>query len=106
MNTRASGLRNLFAAIAFAAMLGGAAHAGQVGVISIDFTGSSVNRMSVTESAGVVARKNWNTGGGIASSITSVKDENGNTVNGALVQWDASSGNEMFLLDDLGNVRM
>jgi hypothetical protein len=73
--------------------------------VSIDFTGSGV-AMSASESAGVVAKTNWNNAAGNASGAAlALKDETG-LANGATVTWISDNNWALPITDTAGNARM
>jgi hypothetical protein len=74
-------------------------------VISIDFVGGGTS-MSATESAGVVARANWNTAtGATRSTPLALKDEAG-AASGATVTWTSDNVWSTSIADQAGNARM
>jgi hypothetical protein len=73
--------------------------------VSIDFTGSGA-AMSASESAGVIAKTNWNNAAGNASGAAlSLKDETG-VSNGATVTWSSDNNWALPITDTAGNARM
>jgi hypothetical protein len=73
--------------------------------ISIDFVGLDTP-MQTSEVAGVVAKANWNTASGAASSQALVlKDENGTTTS-ASVAWSSDDAWQTPITDTPGNARM
>jgi hypothetical protein len=73
--------------------------------ISIDFTGSAT-AMSATESAGVVAKTNWNSVTGASRTTPlALKDEAG-AVTGATITWSADNAWSTPIADQPGNRRL
>jgi hypothetical protein len=76
------------------------------GAIGIDFVGSNPAAMGSTETAGVVAKANWNNAtGATRSSPLALVDESG-AASGATVTWSASSTWRLPAADQPGNRRM
>jgi hypothetical protein len=72
--------------------------------VSIDFVGTGTS-MGASESAGVVAKTNWNNAPGNASSSLALVDETG-TANGASVSYSADNTWGLPITDTAGNARM
>jgi hypothetical protein len=73
--------------------------------ISIDFVGSAT-AMAATESAGVVAKSNWNSVTGVSQTIPlALKDEAGVTT-GATLTWSADNVGSTPIVDQPGNRRL
>jgi hypothetical protein len=77
------------------------------GTISIDFVGDNPASMGSSETAGVVAKANWNSAFGAASSAPlRVRDEAGAATN-VTVTWSSPGGTWMLpIADQPGSVRM
>jgi hypothetical protein len=77
------------------------------GTIGIDFVGTSPATMAPAESAGVVAKMNWNTAAGAASAASlSLVDDAGTRTN-ATASWSAPGGGWMTPIADApGDARM
>jgi hypothetical protein len=74
-------------------------------VISINFVGQDVP-MGSTESAGVIAKPNWNNASGASSSAPlALVDESGNSTT-ATVSWSSNNIWETPITDQAGNARM
>jgi hypothetical protein len=74
--------------------------------IGINFVGSSPTAMGSTETAGVVAKRNWNNAtGATRTSPLALVDESG-AASGATVTWSASSTWRTPATDQPGNQRM
>ncbi len=75
------------------------------GAISIDFAGTSTALMTPSETAGVVAKANWNNATGAASSAAlPLVDESGATTT-ATVAWSSSGGWTLPIVDAPGDRR-
>jgi hypothetical protein len=73
--------------------------------VSIKFVGSGT-AMGVSESAGVVAKSNWNNAANYVSSAPlALKDETGAS-NGALATWSSDNNWALPITDTAGNLRM
>src|SRR6185312_16651880 len=73
--------------------------------VSINFMGSGA-AMGSSESAGVVAKTNWNNAAGnVSSTALALNDETGAS-NGATVTWSADNNWALPITDTAGNVRM
>jgi hypothetical protein len=77
------------------------------GTISIDFVGNNPASMAASETAGAVARANWNSAFGASSGAPlPLKDETGAPTNAAL-SWSAPGGTYMTpIADQPGSARM
>ena len=79
--------------------------AGTARAVSIDFVGSGT-AMAASESAGVVAKTNWNSAtNNVSSAPLALKDETG-AGNGATVTWSSDNNWALPITDAAGNVRM
>jgi hypothetical protein len=74
------------------------------GAISIDFVGRGTP-MAPSETAGVVAKANWNEAQGSTSSGFALSDETG-TATGVVLSWTSSPVWSLPITDAPGNVRM
>lgn len=72
--------------------------------ISIDFVGRGTS-MAASETAGVVAKSNWNDAVGSAGSGLALRDETG-VISGATVSWTSSPVWSLGIADNAGNSRM
>ena len=92
-------------AIGFLILLVRVPGAAAPGVISIDFVGSGTS-MGTAESAGVVAKANWNNAAGATRSTPlALVDETG-AASGASVTWTASGVWTTPITDQAGNRRL
>jgi hypothetical protein len=77
------------------------------GTISIDFIGSNPAGMAPTESAGVVAARNWNAAAGAVRSAPLTLVDAGGAQTSASVTWSAPDGTwQLPVVDQPGNTRM
>ncbi len=82
-----------------------ASYTGSARVVSIDFVGNGTP-MALTETAGVVAKTNWNSAAGsVQASGLSLTDETG-ALNGALATWSSDTAWSTPISDSPGNLRM
>ena len=73
--------------------------------ISINFAGNGVTPMGSTESAGVVAKTNWNNAAGATGTGQALHDETG-AATSARLNWTADHVTASSITDTAGNFRM
>jgi len=78
---------------------------GTANAISINFVGNGVTPMGSSESAGVVAKTNWNNAAGANGSGQALNDETGASTSASLT-WTADHLSSSAITDTAGNFRM